>query len=49
MLKFFKNFNRKITFDVLRNESVKSLDEMPGPRGFLGLGNFFNYSKTFGK
>ena len=30
-------------------ESVKQFEEIPGPKGILGIGNFYNYFKYFGK
>lgn len=48
MLKKFNFLSRKITIDALKNESFMKFEEMPGPRGFLGLGNFYNYTKMFG-
>lgn len=38
---------RKISIDALRSE-LKILKDMPGPKGFLGLGNIFDYT-YFGK
>lgn len=49
MLKKLSFFKRKITIDVVKNELIKGFDEIPGPRGVLGIGNFYNYTKTFGE
>jgi hypothetical protein len=48
MLRRIKNFTRKFQTEVLTKSDVKSMDMMPGPRGFLGLGNVLNYTKPFG-
>jgi hypothetical protein len=48
MLKKLSIFNRKITVSALEN-GVKSIEEIPGTKGFLGLGNALNYSKPFGE
>ncbi|CRK95742.1 CLUMA_CG009199, isoform A [Clunio marinus] len=46
-----KVFNVKLRFytKLSSSKGLKSLDMMPGPRGFIGLGNIFNYSELFGK
>ncbi|CAG9800111.1 unnamed protein product [Chironomus riparius] len=49
MLRRIKNFTRKFQTEILVKNDIKSMDMMPGPRGFLGLGNVFNYTKPFGK
>lgn len=30
-------------------ENVRQFEEIPGPKGILGIGNFYNYFKYFGK
>lgn len=39
---------RKFSFDVAQNEALP-FNKIPGPRGFLGIGNFYKYFKVFGE
>lgn len=41
--------NVSIVSGVNVQERVKKFEEIPGPKGILGIGNFYNYFKYFGK
>jgi hypothetical protein len=47
MNRFFSSTG-KVSVEALK-EIVLPFEKMPGPRGFLGIGNFYNYFKAFGK
>lgn len=42
------NLLRKFSVDAVKNEALP-FEMIPGPRGFLGIGNFYNYFKFFGE
>lgn len=48
MLRKIKNITRNFQTRILDKNDIKSMDMIPGPKGFLGLGNIFDYSKPFG-
>lgn len=51
MLKHLNYFKRKISTEVLKNETLKGVKEfkdIPGPKGIFGIGNFYNYMKACG-
>lgn len=48
----FKKFGlplRRFSAEVLNDVKAKPFDKIPGPRGILGIGNFYNYFKLFGE
>lgn len=48
MTRNLSNFVRKFSVEAAKNEALP-FDKIPGPRGFLGIGNFYNYFKVFGE
>lgn len=43
-----RNFIRKFANEAVKGEALP-FDKIPGPRGFLGIGTFYNYFKAFGE
>lgn len=41
--------NVSVVSEANVQECIKQYEEIPGPKGILGIGNFYNYFKYFGK
>lgn len=48
MSKQINLLKRKFSFKKITNNGVKNFEDIPGPKGIFGIGNFYNYFKLFG-
>lgn len=48
MLKRLNFLRRNFSVEVLRNEGLKTIEDIPGPKGIFNMGNFYNYFKLIG-
>jgi hypothetical protein len=44
----FKLFRKFSAVAEIKSDAL-SFDKIPGPKGLLGIGNFYNYFETFGE